>query len=80
MVKEFPHYTAWTDAMKYEHGYAGLIGYQNKAPDSLAHILWVIAPNFTSASDAEISADKMLEQIRDITRFGKVIYTDGVML
>lgn len=80
MVKEFLHYTAWTDVMKYEHGYAGLIGYQHNAPDSLAHLLWVIAPNFTSELDAEISADKMLEQIRDITQFGKVIYVDGVML
>jgi hypothetical protein len=80
MVKEFLHYTAWTDAMTYGDGYAGLIGYKNKAPSSLAHILWVIAPNFTSESDAEISADNMLEQILDITRFGKVIYADGVML
>jgi len=80
MIKEFNHYTAWTDSMKYESGYAGLIGYQRKSPDSVAHMLWVIAPNFASESDAEDSANKMLEQIQDITRFGKVIYADGVML
>jgi len=80
MIKEFSHYTAWTDAMKYDSGYAGLIGYQRKSSDSVAHMLWVIAPNFASEADAEDSADRMLDQIQDITRFGKVIYNDGVML
>ena len=80
MVKEFRHYIAWTDSMKYEQGYAGLIGYQPKSPNGIARILWVIAPNLTSESDAETSADQMLEQIKDINRFGKVIYSDGVAL
>lgn len=80
MVKEFPHYVAWTDAMTYEHGFAGFIGYQSKTPYGIAHILWVIAPNFRSEAEAESSADNMLEQIRDINSFGDVIYTDGVML
>lgn len=80
MVKEFHHYIAWTDAMEYENGYAGLIGYQRKNTGAPAHMLWVIAPNLTSTADAEESADEMLENIQDITRFGRVIYGDGVML
>lgn len=80
MVKEFHHHMAWTDAMEYENGYAGLIGYQSKRPDAIVHLLWVIAPNFSSTADAEDSADRMLQQIQDINRFGKVIYADGVML
>lgn len=80
MVKEFEHYIAWTDAMKYEYGYAGLIGYQSKSFDSCARILWVFGPNLLSESDAETSADNMLSQIVSINRFGRVIYADGVML
>jgi len=80
MIKEFTHYIAWTDAMTYENGYAGLIGYQSKAPQGTAKILWVLGPNLTSESDAENSADNMLKQICDINSFGKVIYADGVML
>lgn len=63
-----------------EHGYAGLIGYQRKAPNGVARILWVLAPNIVSESDAEDSADHMLSQIQDINRFGKVIFNDGVTL
>jgi hypothetical protein len=80
MVKEFEHYFAWTDAMKYERGYAGLIGYQSKSVNGTARLLWVIAPNITSEFDAEEYADNMLDQILDINRFGKVIYADGVTL
>lgn len=80
MIKDFRYYTAWTDAMKYEHGYAGLIGYQSKEPDAATRFLWVMAPNFLSECDAEKSADKMLEQIEEINYFGGIIYSDGVML
>ncbi len=80
MVKNFEFYIAWTDAMKYESGYAGLIGYQRKCLNGLAHLLWVVGPNFRCESDAEFSAEKMLDQIMDINRFGRVIYADGVML
>jgi len=80
MIKEFEHYIAWTDAMKYEHGYAGLIGYQRKTIDSCARLLWVVGPNLVCEYDAEMSADKMLEQIISINRFGQIIYADGVML
>lgn len=80
MIKEFQHYMAWTDSMRYEQGYAGLIGYQRKAPNGVARILWVIAPNIVSESDAENSADNMLSQIQDINRFGRVIFKDGVSL
>lgn len=66
--------------MTYEDGYAGIIGYQRKFRDGLAHMLWVIGPNFRSESDAEMSAEKMLDQISEINRFGRVIYSDGVML
>jgi hypothetical protein len=80
MIKDFRYYTAWTDAMKYENGYAGLIGYQSKDPDAVTRVLWVIAPNFLSEGDAERSADRMLEQIEEINCFGRVMYADGVML
>ena len=80
MVKEFEHYFAWTDAMRYERGYAGLIGYQRKGNGSAAHLLWVVGPNLQSEGDAETSADKMLDQIVAITPFGRIIYADGVML
>lgn len=80
MVKDFEHHVAWTDAMAYEQGYAGLIGYQRKSLKGSAHILWVLGPYLRSEYDAEISADRMLEQIVAINRFGKVIYSDGVML
>lgn len=80
MVKDFEYYIAWTDAMAYESGYAGLIGYQRKSVDGAAHLLWVIGPNLRCESDAEHSAEIMLDQIRDINHFGRVIYADGVML
>lgn len=80
MVKEFEHHIAWTDAMKYRLGYAGIIGYQRKNVDGLAHILWVIDPNFGCEHDAEMSAERMLDQITEITSFGRVVYADGVML
>jgi len=80
MVKDFCYYTAWTDAMQYENGYAGIIGYQSKSPDGVARMLWVLSPNLTSEAEAERSADNMLQQILNITKFGKVIYSDGITL
>jgi hypothetical protein len=80
MVKNFEFYIAWTDAMAYESGYAGLIGYQHKSLNGRAHLLWVVGPNLQCESDAEFSAEKMLGQIKDINRFGRVIYADGIML
>lgn len=80
MVKNFEFYTAWTDAMKCESGYAGIIGYQRKSLNGVAHLLWVVGPELASESQAENSAEKMLDQITDINRFGRVIYSDGVML
>ena len=80
MVREFEHHIAWTDAMRYGCGYAGLIGYQRKFNGELTRVLWVIGPNIACESDAETSAEKMLDQIAEITCFGRVIYTDGVML
>lgn len=80
MIKNFEHYIAWTDAMRYECGYAGLIGYQRKCVDGAAYILWVLSPNLRCESDAAQSAENMLHQIADINRFGRVVYEDGVML
>jgi hypothetical protein len=80
MVKNFEFYIAWTDAMQYESGYAGLIAYQSKSLNGMAHLLWVLGPNLRCESDAEYSAEKMLDQITNITRFGRVIYADGIML
>lgn len=80
MIKDFEYYIAWTDALTYESGYAGLIGYQRKSIGGAAYLLWVVGPNLTCESDAEHSAEIMLNQIIDINRFGRVIYADGVML
>lgn len=80
MIKHFEFYTAWTDALEYESGYAGLIGYQRRSVNGMAHILWVVGPELGSEAEAENSAEKMLDQITDINRFGRVIYADGVML
>ncbi len=80
MIKEFDYYIAWTDAMKYGDGFAGLIGYQHKLLTTSAQILWVVGPNLNSERDAEHSADEMLNQIIEINRFGRVVYADGVML
>lgn len=80
MIKEFSHHVAWTDAMKYKNRYTGLIGYQRKIGDGLARILWVYGPEFTEIAAAELSAEKMLEQITDINCFEHIIYADGVML
>ena len=80
MFKEFKHYIAWIDAMTYESGYVGIIGYQRKFGGKPAHILWVLGPHFKAESEAERSAEKMLEQITDISCFERVIYSDGIML
>lgn len=80
MVKEFPYYIAWTDAMHDGNSFVGLIEYQRKLPGANVQTLWVIAPNLTQQRDAEIAAIGMLHHIRDITASGRVIYSDGVAL
>ncbi len=80
MFKEFKHYTAWTDAMKSERGYVGLIEYQPKCPGATVQVLWVISPSYLCATDAETAADRMLKEICDISLVGRVIYSDGIML
>lgn len=80
MFKDFSHYTAWTDIMKSDDGYVGLIEYQSRRQGSPVHVLWVIAPDCICEDEAEAVTDAMLQQISDITRNGKVIYSDGVML
>lgn len=80
MVKEFPEYIAWTDAMKEGNNFVGLIEYQRKTPGSEVNILWVMAPNITEQFDAEKAAVRMLSHIRDISSHGRIIYSDGVAL
>ena len=80
MVKEFPNYIAWTDAMREGQSYVGLIEYQRKLPGANVQILWVVAPNLHEQRDAEIAAIGMLNHIRDITASGRIIYSDGVAL
>lgn len=62
------------------HRYIGLIEYSPKQAGGMVNILWVIAPNSACESDAENTANKMLEQIDEITLSGDVIYSDGVLL
>ena len=82
MFKDFSHYIAWTDIMKSDDGFVGLIEYQSKRQGSPVNVLWVIAPNCVCEDEAEAEAvtDAMLEQISNLTRAGKVIYSDGVAL
>jgi hypothetical protein len=79
MIRNFLHYFAWTDTVKYKHGYAGLIGYRHKDINGPSHKLWVIGPNLKSETEAEMSADRMLYQIHEITYSGRVVYNDEAM-
>lgn len=80
MFKEFPHYIAWTDIMKSDWGFVGLIEYQPKRCGAHVNVLWVVGPKCVCATEAETLADNMLEEISDITAEGSVIYSDGVAL
>lgn len=80
MFKEFSHYTAWTDVMKTEGNFVGLIEYQSKRRGSPVNVLWVIASDCVCEDEAEAVTDAMLEQIADITRSGQVVYSDGITL
>ncbi|MBM7061910.1 hypothetical protein JQX08_14460 [Pseudomonas sp. UL073] len=80
MFKDFPHHVAWTDAMRDGPRYIGLIEYQPKRPGSRVNVLWVVLPDCACEAEAETAADDMLREIRDITRDGQVIYSDGVAL
>ena len=80
MFKEFKHYTAWTDAMKSERGYIGLIEYQPKCPGASVHVLWVISPGCMCADAAETAADRMLKEICDISVVGRVTNSHAIML
>lgn len=80
MFKDFPHYIAWTDSMKSDDGFVGLIEYQPKRRGAQVNVLWVVAPNCVCASEAETLADNMLQEISDITVEGNVVYSDGVNL
>lgn len=80
MFKDFPHYIAWTDIMKSDNRFVGLIEYQSKRRGAHVNVLWVVAPTCVRASEAETLADNMLQEISDITREGSVIYSDGVKL
>ena len=80
MFKDFSHYIAWTDIMKSDGGFVGLIEYQSRRQGSSVNVLWVIASDCVCEDAAEAVTDAMLEQISNITRAGKVIYSDGVSL
>ena len=78
MFKDFPHYIAWTDSMKSDDGFVGLIEYQPKRRGAQVNVLWVVALN--CVCEAETLADNMLQEISDITVEGNVVYSDGVNL
>ena len=80
MVKEFPRHIAWTEVMKEGYNFVGLVEYQRRAPCSMVHTLRVLGPEFHDEDDAELAATSMLENIREITESGDVIYSDGVAL
>lgn len=80
MFKEFSHHIAWTDIMKSERGFIGLIEYQPKRSGAHVNVLWVIGLDCICATEAEIMADKMLQEISDIRPDGRVVYSDGVAL
>lgn len=80
MFKNFQHHIAWTDAMNDGHRYVGLIEYQPKQAGADVQVLWVVGLDCVCESEAETAADNMLEQIRDITAEGQVIYRDEVAL
>lgn len=80
MFKDFLHYIAWTDIMKSDQGFVGLIEYQSRRQGSPVNVLWVVAPDCVCEDEAEAVTDAMLQQISNITRNGTVIYSDGVAL
>ncbi len=80
MVKEFPRHIAWTEVVKEGYKFVGLIEYQRRAPCSMVHILWVLGPHLNDENDAELAAELMLQNIREITEYDDVIYSDGVVL
>jgi hypothetical protein len=80
MFKEFDHHIAWTDIMKSEHGFVGLIEYQPKRSGAEVNVLWVVGAKCICATEAEILADNMLQEISDIRPDGSVVYSDGVAL
>jgi hypothetical protein len=80
MVKEFPCHIAWTEVIKEGYKFVGLIEYQRRAPCSMVHELYVVGPHVNDETDAELAAAAMLENIREITDYGDVIFSDGVML
>jgi hypothetical protein len=43
-------------------------------------VLWVYAPSSRSIGEAEASAQRMLERVRDIDGEGRVHFDDGVTL
>ena len=80
MVKEFPRHIAWTEVVKEGYKFVGLIEYQRRAPCSMVHMLWVLGPHLNDENDAELAAELMLQNIREITEYDDVIYSDGVVL
>lgn len=80
MIKMFEFYIAWTDAIKFGDVYTGLIGYQSKNCALSANLLWVIGPSIESERAAELAAENMLRQIREINRHERIIFMDGVTL
>ena len=80
MVKEFPRHIAWTEVIKEGCKFVGLIEYQKRAPCSMVHVLCVLGPHLNDETDAELAAESMLQNIREITEYDDVIYNDGVML
>lgn len=80
MVKEFARHIAWTEVVKEGCRYIGLIEYQKRAPCAMVHELWVLGPHVNDELDAELAAITMLENIREITDYDDVIYSDGVAL
>lgn len=66
--------------MQQDEKFIGLIEYQPKYGGGEVQVLWVLTPEFTPEDEAENFAEKLLQEIIDITPKGKVIYSDGVML
>jgi hypothetical protein len=80
MVREFARHIAWTEVMKQGYNFVGLVEYQRNAPCSMVHELCVVGPRYRDEMDAELAANMMLENIREITDSGDVIFSDGIAL
>lgn len=80
MFKEFAHHIAWTDIMQSDRGFVGLIEYQPKKFGAQVNVLWVVGAKCICATEAEILADNMLQEISEIRPDGRIIYSDGVPL